>query len=156
MDLLYLFKNEALIENRTSLKNLWQRTIIFSNTHWCSLPNGSVCSELAKSAVGEWYSCKYISQYDRAVGVGVRLLCIWITGLAKQHHLYFEVLSTYSTDKNDKTTLHRVLIKSQNHHQPYSSSIRSFFDQYQGNPNVMYSMIWDRDIMDPVYYATHV
>ena len=49
-------KNETLNKIKISLENLWQRTIqlsgFFFNTHWCSFPSGSVCLELAESAVG--------------------------------------------------------------------------------------------------------
>ena len=52
-DLSDLYKNETLNEIKTSQENLWQRTIQlsdFSNTHWCSFPNGSVWLELVESA----------------------------------------------------------------------------------------------------------
>ena len=50
----------------------------FSNTHWCSFPNGSVWLGVAESAAGRVVLLQLLSMHDGAVGMrdlDVMLLC---------------------------------------------------------------------------------
>ena len=64
-------KNESLIEIKTSLEKLWQRTIrlsdLFSNAHWCSFPTGRVWMEVTKSAAGSVVLLQLSSIHDGAL-----------------------------------------------------------------------------------------
>ena len=90
-------KNETFIETKTTMENLWQRTIqlsdFFFNIHWCSFPNGSVWLEVAESVSERVVLLQQLSIHDGTVamrGLGIMLLwvrlgiVVWISSFDRQ------------------------------------------------------------------------
>ena len=60
--------------------NEWSSYLIFSNTHWCSFPNGSVWLEVAESVTGRVALLQLLPIHDGADGMrnlDVMILCLW-------------------------------------------------------------------------------
>ena len=63
--------------------------LIFSNVHWCSFSNGSVCLELAGSAAVRVILLQVVSIHDGAVGVkNLSVMLLWNKAVWTSYEIY--------------------------------------------------------------------